>query len=345
MSLFSIKNPSVNPAVELLDAMGAPARTFLFDVEFLLSDNFSASMKNFHWFVKSIDRPKYEFQYTEVNQYGFRHQILTGIRMGELRIEFIDDSTNSVVSWLRGVLDLYSPKINDRHKAPNQVPLMDRKGFDVASIRPMGRGAGEQVIKTIKIHQYAGINSDGTGRGKIRTWSFDHPQITSFDLDQQATENDAMSGLIVGFNFENAYLEGGVNEYPDRPDDPLRGVSDLTFAFNSSDGTLLGGLLGIAGVDKSLLEVGGGFGLGSLGGALLENAAGTIVTAGAGAFNSITDSLGPQNLTSKVQKFRNDSVPPVAVPDTSTVTAAVPTAAEQAEAVAKLPDLPPVIPT
>ena len=189
------------------------------------------------------------------------------------------------------------------------------------------------------------VEIKGSKKSGLRTWSFDHPQITSFDLDQQATENDAMSGLIVGFNYENAYLEGGVNEYPDRPDDPLRGISDLTFAFNSSDGVLGGGLLGLASIDRSLLEIGGGFGLGSLGGALLENAAGTIVTAGAGAFNAITDSLGPQNLTSKIQKFRNDTVSPVAVPDTSTVTAAVPTAAEQAEAVAKLPDLPDVIPT
>ncbi len=345
MSLFSIKNPSVNPAAELLNAMPTPARAFLFDVEFLLNEKlFSSKLNNFHWFVKNIDRPKYEFQYTEINQYGFRHQVLTGIRMGELRIEFIDDSSNKVVSWLRGVLDLSSPKINDRHKAPNQIPLMDRKGFETSSIRPIGRGAGEQIIKTIKIHQYAGINSDGTGRGKIRTWTFDHPQITSFDLDQQSTENDAMSGLVVGFNFENAFLEGGVNEYPDRVDDPLRGLSDLTFAFLGG-GEIVSGALGLFGVDKSLLEVGGGFGLGSLGGALLARAGGTIVTAGTGAFNAITDSLGPQNLTSKVQKFRNDTVPPVEIPDTSTVTAAVPNAAAQAEAAAKLPDLPPVIPT
>ena len=199
MSLFSIKPASVNPAAEMLDHMPTPARKWNFDAEFLVAGIDSITQK-FHFFVKSIDKPQYAFEYAEINEYGFKHKILTGISTGDLGIEFLDDTTNRVLNFINHYLINSVPEKNLRFSQQNFLSVMERKGFDTAGISARG-GIGNTIIKQIKINQYAGLNSDGTGRGRIRTWVFEEPQIVSFDLDKHSTDDDVLSGFVVQFNY------------------------------------------------------------------------------------------------------------------------------------------------
>jgi len=300
MSLFAIKPKSLNPAVSMLDRMPAPARKWNFDAEFLIGDLNSEAQK-FHFFIKAIDKPQYEFQYIDINEYGFKHKVLTGIHMGDLGIEFLDDTTNRVLNFIDHYLLNSVPNKNVRFSQTGSLSTMERNGFDSAAIKPRA-GVGNTIIQQIKINQYAGTNPDGTGRGRIRTWIFEEPQIVSFDLDKQATDIDDLSGFVIRFNFKNVVIEFDRNSYPDRPDSPLDGLLDVATAFTPADATL----------PRILLPVVRGqnpFAIGPLGGNVFSGVpGGQLVTTGIGLYDSVNYALAPQDPRGPVQQGRNDNI-------------------------------------
>jgi hypothetical protein len=207
---------------------------------------------------------------------------------------------------------------------------MERKGFDTASIAPRG-GIGGTVIKQIKINQYAGLGSDGTGRGRIRTWVFEEPQIVSFDLDKHATDDDVLSGFVVSFNYKNVVIELDNGAYPDRPDDVLSGLLDVAAAFTPSDDL-------IPRVGLSALKGENPFAIGRLGNSIFADVPGNQkIRTGAGLFNTINDSLGPQDIRGPVQLGRNDFISGLTDPNNAgTKIRAIPSAARQADILSKL---------
>jgi len=330
MSLFSIKPASLNPAVSMLNRMPSPARKWNFDAEFIV-EGLDGEAQKFHFFVRTIDKPQYEFNYAEINEYGFKHKILTSITFGDLGIEFLDDTTNRVLTFINHYLINSIPEANLRFLQPGTLPLMERRGFDTASIRARG-GIGNTIIRQIKLSQYSGLAEDGTGRGRIRTWTFEEPQIVNFDLDKNATDDDVLSGFVVRFNFKNVVIELDGNAYPDRSDFPLEGLIDTFAPFSSID----------ARIPRSILRATRGqnpFTIGRLGtsvfGAL--GAAGRIVTTGIGLFNTTNDALGPQDPRGPTQLGRNDQISgPATVTNVGTVLLSVPSIVDQASKLAKL---------
>ena len=329
MSLFSIKPESVNPAVEMLDRMPTPARKWNFDAEFIVPGVDSETQK-FHFFVKSIDKPQYEFQYAEINEYGFKHKILTGITTGDLGIEFLDDTTNRVLNFINHYLINSVPEKNLRYSQLNFLSVMQKRGFDTASIEARG-GIGNTIIKQIKINQYSGLTSDGTGRGKIRTWVFEEPQIVQFDLDKNATEEDSLSGFVVRFNYKNVVIELDSNLYPDRPGVLLSGLIDTAAAFTPADAV-------IPRVGLSAAKGENPFAVGRLGNSIFSEVPGNqTIRTGAGLFNTVNDSLGPQDTRGPTQLGRNDIITgPTTGTNAGTVIAAVPSAVDQTSKLLKL---------
>jgi len=329
LSLFSIKPESVNPAVEMLDHMPTPARKWNFDAEFIVAGIDSVTQK-FHFFVRSIDKPQYEFQYAEINEYGFKHKILTGITTGDLGVEFLDDTTNRVLNFINHYLVNSVPVENRRFFQTNFLSLMERKGFDTSGIQARG-GIGNTIIKQIKINQYAGLTSDGTGRGRIRTWVFEEPQIVSFDLDKHATDDDVLSGFVIRFNYKNVVIDLAGGLYPDRPDSVLSGLIDIAAAFSPADAL-------IPQVALTAVQGDNPFAVGNLGTSIFSDVPGNqTIRTGVGLFNTVNDSLGPQNIQGPVQLGRNDNISgQTTSTNAGTVIAAVPSAVDQASKLLKI---------
>lgn len=332
MSIFSIKAGSQNPAVRMLEAMPAPARKFNFDVEFILDPSMEVGLQKFHFFVKNIDKPQYDFEFIEINQYGFRHKILTGITTGDLQIEFLDDSTNRVLAFIQHYLN--GMTASERYVRTGTLPIMNRHGFNTAGVSPRG-AVGSSLIKQIKIHQYSGIGTDGTGRGRIRTWVFEEPQIVNFDLDKQETEDEGVSGFVIRFNYKNVVIELDQNLYPDRPDEILDSLIDFAAPFTDGDARLPLAVF-------SLLKFENPFSTGILGtSGALGGVFGKILSTGGGVFNKVTDALSPQDLLGPIQQGRNDflkSLP--SFPDLGSITKLIPDTDIQGDLLSKLPDLP-----
>ena len=329
MSLFSIKPESVNPAVDMLDRMPTPARKWNFDAEFIVPGVDSETQK-FHFFVRSIDKPQYEFQYAEINEYGFKHKILTGITTGDLGIEFLDDTTNRVLNFINHYLINSVPEANLRYSQLNFLSVMQKRGFDTAGIETRA-GIGNTIIKQIKINQYAGLNSDGTGRGRIRTWVFEEPQIVQFDLDKNATEEDALSGFVVRFNYKNVVIDLAGGLYPDRSDSVLSGLIDVATAFTPADAVLP--RIGLIAAKRE-----NPFAIGRLGNSIFSEVPGNqTIRTGAGLFNTVNDALGPQDIKGPTQLGRNDNISgQTTSTNAGVVIAAVPNTVDQASKLLKL---------
>jgi len=238
MSLFSIKPASVNPAADLLQQMDSPVRKWNFDVEFIVESSMTDSeTQKFHFFARSIDKPQYEFSFVEINQYGFRYKVMTGITFGDLGIEFMDDSRSRVLNFINNYLIRSVAGNNARFQQTGTIPLMAQQGLERSNVAPRS-GQAQTPIKEIKIHQYSGIGEDGTGRGKIRSWTFEEPQIVNFDMDKADSADDNLSGFVVKFNFKNVVIDLAGSRYPDRVDNPLEGLVDILGAVGTQDAIL-----------------------------------------------------------------------------------------------------------
>jgi hypothetical protein len=222
------------------------------------------------------------------------------------------------------------PEKNLRYSQQNFLSVMERKGFDTASIAPRG-GIGNTIIKQIKINQYAGLSPDGTGRGRIRTWVFEEPQIVSFDLDKHSTDDDVLSGFVVSFNYKNVVIELDNGAYPDRPDDVLSGLLDVGAAFTPADAL-------IPRVGLSALKGENPFAIGRLGNSIFAEVPGNQkIRTGAGLANTITDSLGPQDIRGPAQLGRNDRLSGITSPiNAGTAVRSIPSVARQTDILSKL---------
>lgn len=337
MSIFSIKPDSVNPAVDMLEKMDTPTRNWNFDVEFITERAATdTETQKFHFFARTIDKPAYEFQYAEINQYGFKYKVLTGIQFGDLGVEFIDDSRSRVLNFINNYLIRSVQGANARFNQTGTIPIMAQQGFETSNIAPRS-GQAQTVIKEIKIHQYVGIGEDGTGKGKIRTWTFEEPQIVSFDLDKVDSADDNLSGFVVKFNFKNVVINIYSDRYPDRVDDVLGGASDILGAIGTQDSILARNAL------QSALRISeeGIFSTGLLGSTPFDFLPqGQIVRTGLGlgrTASQAADVLLPQDIDKIIQRGRNDFVEfsPI-VSNVGTVAQAVPDALSQASKLDKI---------
>jgi len=337
MSLFSIKPNSVNPAADLLSQMDSPVRKWNFDVEFVVESSLvDSETQKFHFFARSIDKPQYEFNFVEINQYGFRYKVATGLKFGDLGIEFMDDSRSRVLNFINNYLIRSASGSNARFQQTGTIPLMAQQGFEKSNIAPRS-GQAQTSIKEIKIHQYSGIGPDGTGRGLVRSWTFEEPQIISFDLDKADSADDNLSGFGVLQNFKNVVIDLYGGRYPDRVDNPLEGLSDILGAIGTQDAILGRNTL------QSALRISeeGIFSTGLLGSTPFDFLPqGQIIRTGLGlgrTASAASDVLGIPDLRGLTNRSLNDRVPfaPPSAGNVGTVSQAVPSAVDQAAKLAK----------
>jgi hypothetical protein len=104
-------------AHSLANSQFRPKLKFLFRVEFLFKpkvlEQFGATTaewaKNFSFMIKSVDRPKVDFEYEDINQYNFRTKVLKQIKHRALTMTFLDDVGNNVHEFFRFMMMVHSP--------------------------------------------------------------------------------------------------------------------------------------------------------------------------------------------------------------------------------------------
>jgi hypothetical protein len=105
----SKKTYGTSYAASIADSQFRPKLKFLFRVEFLFKPEVvkmfgqetAAWAKNFAFLIRSVDRPKVDFEYDDVNMYNFRIKVLKSIKHRALTMTLMDDVGNNVHEFFR----------------------------------------------------------------------------------------------------------------------------------------------------------------------------------------------------------------------------------------------------
>lgn len=202
-----------------------PKLKFLFRVEFLFKPEIIAQypeLKNnqFVFLIRSVDRPKVDFDYEEINRYNFRSKVLKMIKHRELTITFMDDVGNSVYNFFRIMMMVHSPITRRSATASHDIAAQvaayatgngmlftDQPGVanDFASRGAINTDIGN-VIQAIKVTQMFVQPQPGAGAldsaAKEVAFFFMNPRIVSFDLDDLNHEVSEANLFTMQFDYD-----------------------------------------------------------------------------------------------------------------------------------------------
>ena len=185
--------------------------------------------------VKSIDLPKIDFEYEEVNMYNFRTKVLKQIRNRELNMTFYDDTGNHALSFANVYMMLYKP-ISRMEQSPTRQHEdhgfafnKDYRGLDTA-YRGFLPGNRKDILSKMTIEQYY---LDRTAQNvreatRLNTFVFINPRITNIDIaDQDHEVGGTPSTITAIFDFDALRIEVGKNALTDRTAPDLGGADIL----------------------------------------------------------------------------------------------------------------------
>lgn len=206
-----------------------PKLKFLFKVEFIFTPEAVAAYPNifggtssndFTFMVKSVDRPKIDFEYEDdVNEYNFRTKVLKRIRHRELTVSFMDDTGNRVLNLFRGLMMMHSPITRRQLNREGSTVLPDPGTFNSGNgmvfatntssgsmdnaIRGVTDSAFGNVIQTIRVKQMYVDPSQQLGAStKEVIYDFLNARIVSFDLDELSHETSDVSLMTMQFDYD-----------------------------------------------------------------------------------------------------------------------------------------------
>jgi hypothetical protein len=201
-----------------------PKFKFMFKVQFLFKPNIAnpevkqlvdqlSKDQNFTYMIKSIDRPKVDYDYEEVNMYNFKTKVLKTIKHQALTLAFVEDVGNSVFHFFKLLMMAQSPitrqSINNYKTLPEVVAAYNSGsgmafgvGRDFAQRGVVDSDIGN-VIQGIRIIQMYIDHTVGLNDApKAVAWDFINPRIESFDLEDMAHESTDFNGLSMRFDYD-----------------------------------------------------------------------------------------------------------------------------------------------
>jgi len=159
-----------------------PKFKFLFKVSFV---GFGA--QNFDYYVLRCDKPRVQFNHTDVNYYNFRTRVLTSTTFQPLTCTFYDEIGNTT----NDMFAMYCKMVSGTAAGNWGID----KGFGIASsTKPY-----QQAYSTAREIVVEQIFANGLLSNRFR---FKNPRVESFDFDDLNMEDNAGSLLTVTFSYD-----------------------------------------------------------------------------------------------------------------------------------------------
>jgi hypothetical protein len=219
---------STSYAASLANSQFRPKFKFMFRVEFLFKptvlEQFAATTaawkNNFVFSIRSVDRPKIDFEYEDVNQYNFRTKVLKSIKHQDLTMTFTDDVGNNVHEFFRFMMMVHQPitrrsvgasqNISDAfatYANGNGMLFSDNLGNvnDYAHRGVLNSDVGNaiQAIKVTQMYVTLGRGQSDLDNGaKEVSFFFINPRIVSLDLDDVNHELSDPNLFTMKFDYD-----------------------------------------------------------------------------------------------------------------------------------------------
>ena len=206
-----------------------PKLKFLFKVSFQFEDQILQNedklglgvelkelQRDVGFMIRHIDRPKFDFDYEEVNLYNYRTKVLKQIRHRELAFTMYDDIGNKVLDFVNVYRKLLQPIARAEQDSSSNLGT---RGFNFntansTSMRaPLPGGELEpfNILKKMTIHQIfveRGSRDDNPSNWvKVINFVFTNPRFTNIDIDDMDHENGGNFSLItMTADFDTMYM-------------------------------------------------------------------------------------------------------------------------------------------
>lgn len=211
-----------------------PKLKFLFKVEFVFTPEAVAQFpavlggahsQDFTFMVKTIDRPKVDFEWEDdVNYYNYRSAGLKKIKHRELTVTFQDDTGNRVLNFFRALMMIHSPITRRqlireggdeaaRRAPPDPNSINSGSGMQFSdprninandtAIRGVVNSQIGNLIQTIRVKQMYIDPSEQLGDAyKEVIFDYINARLISFDLDSLSYEESGTSNMTLQFNYD-----------------------------------------------------------------------------------------------------------------------------------------------
>lgn len=182
--------------------------------------------RNLTYVVKSIDMPKYQFDYMEFNYYNFRTKMLKSISHTPISCRLYDDVGNTAINFFRIYLELLAPVhrtswtagagLEDNGFAFNASPV---DGLNSAQRAVLGTaGNSKNILRSMEIEQFYLDRSDQTLSGRnirrairMNAFTFVNPRIDSFEIDSHDYESgDSPHTITCSFDYDALHISPGL---------------------------------------------------------------------------------------------------------------------------------------
>lgn len=202
-----------------------PKLKFLFKVQFVFTEAAkalypslgAAGANDFTFMIKTVDRPKIDFEYEEdVNMYNFRTKVLKKIRHRDLTVVFMDDVGNRVIDFFRVLMMIHSPitraqtlrdgsldyATESRRLTSSSGMSFDGKGDDSAHRAVVNSQFGNS-IEAIRVQQiFVNPTAPLENASQMVSFDFVNPRIVSFDLDELTHDASDPNLLTMVFDYD-----------------------------------------------------------------------------------------------------------------------------------------------
>lgn len=215
-----------------------PKSKFLFKVWFHFNEAYEGllpslegqgNFRGFCYVVKTIDKPKVNYEYQEVNMYNFRTKVLKTLHHEPISMSLHDDISNSVLDFFNLYRTSFSPT---SRLSSGQFMNVENDGMSFGS-PTLSANSGKLMrnsnnfLKSVTVAQ---IYASGV---KANFYEFINPRIETFDFDNMDMESSLPHGVTVSLSYDGLYFRD-VNLYQETIDNWI--VDKIPFgAWGSTD--------------------------------------------------------------------------------------------------------------
>jgi hypothetical protein len=206
-----------NPKLKFLFKVSFEFDNAMIDAARILGYDLNKIQQNVSFMIRHIDRPKFDYDYEEVNMYNFRTKVLKQIRHREVGFTLYDDVGNNVLSFINLYRKLQVP-ITRTNVDPSQKHEDFGFEFDktMQGLDTGMRGAlpGDRIniLRKMTIHQiYVERGSTvGSPSAWVKTvdFVFMNPRFTNIDIDDMDHENGSNFNLVtLTADFDSMFMD------------------------------------------------------------------------------------------------------------------------------------------
>lgn len=227
-----------NPKLKFLFKISFEFDQALISAASQLGYDMSSIQQNVSFMVRHVDRPKFDYDYEEVNMYNFRTKVLKSIKHREVAFTLYDDVGNNVLNFINMYRKLQAP-IARREQLPTS--MLEDFGFEFdktltgADTAMRGSLPGDclNILTKMTVHQiFVERGAVVTNPGdlvKSVDFVFINPRFTNIDIDDMDHENGGNFNLIsVTADFDTMFQSEPKNYSQDTA--PSLSTGDITAA-------------------------------------------------------------------------------------------------------------------